>query len=70
MIAKCLITVTSFGYINTSKDGTILEKDKNYELEKAYDEVMQVNYYMVLDNGKLVTTLSESETQTFFGINK
>ena len=70
MIAKCLMTVTSFGYINTSKDATILEKNKNYELEKAYDEVMQVNYYKVLDNGNLITTLSELETQTFFDINK
>lgn len=66
MILKCKLGAVSFGYIKTEEIPATLEKDKEYTLEKDYDETMQVNYYKVIDEGKILTTISESEFKTFF----
>ena len=66
MTLKCKMNVQSFGYIDTKKDASILEKDKEYTLEKAHDEVSKSDYYKVFYNDTLITTLSESEFKLFF----
>lgn len=69
MKLTCKLGATCFGYVSTNKENPKrIEADKEYELEKAYDEVLKVNYYKVFDNNELITTISESEAKLLFEI--
>lgn len=65
----CKINVQSYGFIDTKEIPVTLEKDKTYILEKAYNDAMKMYYYNVIDNGELITTLSENEKELFFQEN-
>ena len=65
----CKFNVESYGYIDTKNESVTLEKDKVYTLEKAYGDVQKEYYYNVISDGVLITTISESEKDTFFEEN-
>ena len=69
MKLKCKLGAQCFGYVNTKTEPINIEKDKEYTLEKAYDEIAKVYYYNVIDEDKIITTLSEDELKIFFEVN-
>ena len=69
MKLKCKLNAQCFGYVNTKTEPVNIEKDKEYTLEKAYDETEKVYYYNVIDEDKVITTISEDELKIFFDIN-
>lgn len=66
MTLKCKMNVSSFGFVDTKEEAVKLEKDKTYILEKAYDDTLKSDYYKVIDEDKVITTISENELKLFF----
>jgi len=66
MKKTCIINFNSFGFVNVSEEATTIEKDKEYTLEEQYDDKIKTKYYNVIDNDEVITTISESELNTFF----
>lgn len=69
MKLKCKMNVQCFGYVNTKTEAVTIEKDKEYTLDKAWDETEKVYYYNVIDEDKVITTISENELEIFFEVN-
>lgn len=69
MKLKCKLSAQCFGYVNTQTESVNIEKDKEYTLEKAWDETEKVYYYNVIDEDKVITTISEKELEIFFDVN-
>lgn len=69
MKLKCKLSTQCFGYVNTKTESVNIEKDKEYTLEKAWDETEKVYYYNVIDEDKIITTISENELKIFFDVN-
>lgn len=69
MKLKCKLSAQCFGYVNTKTESVNIEKDKEYTLEKAWDETEKVYYYNVIDEDKVITTISENELKIFFDVN-
>ena len=69
MKLKCKLSAQCFGYVNTKTKPVNIKKDKEYTLEKAYDETEKVYYYNVIDENKVITTISEDELKIFFDVN-
>ena len=65
----CKINVQRYGFVDTKETPVTLEKGKIYVLEKAWDETGQVYYYKVIDETKVITTISEDELKIFFEVN-
>ena len=69
MKLKCKLSAQCFGYVNTKTESVNIEKDKEYILEKAFDETEKVYYYNVIYEDKIITTISENELKIFFDVN-
>ena len=69
MKLKSKLSAQCFGYVNTQAESVNIEKDKEYTLDKAWDETEKVYYYNVIDEDKVITTISEKELEIFFDVN-
>jgi hypothetical protein len=61
----CKLNANVYGYIETKEEPILLSAGTTYEIKKVTSEKYGV-YYEVLENKKLVTTLSEGEVKVFF----
>lgn len=64
MIYECVLGAQIFGFINTTSEPYIIEQGNKYEVKKINTD--KITYYEIIENDKVVTTISEEEFKVFF----